>query len=159
MRRAVSLCRLLVLATALTAFGGTAPAAAAGTVNNVGSITNGAAELDTVIYTDTDGSKVGLLGITGADGKKISFAFRRDEWVSLIALWKQTATAPSTAWKMVGTMAETETTEPSFLIMYAGATYSIVIADPTHSEVFSLARSDGPAFETALGRVLNGLPR
>ena len=117
----------------------------------------GAGSAQLSVDTYTDGDTVGLIGLVDTDGKRISFAFRRDEWLALIALWKKTAAMPAGNWKMVGSMAEVGTTVPSFLIMYAGPAYSVVIADPTHSIVFSLARADAASFESALGRALDRL--
>jgi hypothetical protein len=155
MRRAALVVRFLALTLGLTLAAGAVPAAAAGQLVEIGKVVTGSAQLSVDTYTD--GDTVGLIGLVDTDGKRISFAFRRDEWLALIALWKKTAAMPAGNWKMVGSMAEVGTTVPSFLIMYAGPAYSVVIADPTHSIVFSLARADAASFESALGRALDRL--
>jgi hypothetical protein len=145
--------RVLALTVALILAGGGSPSGAAGQLDAIATVQGGGASLTVNTYTD-NGQVVGLLGIAG-EGKRISFAFRHDEWASLIALWKRVAAAPAGDWKMIGSMAEIGTTNPSFLIMYAGPTISIVIAEPTKSLVFALARSDAATFETALTRTLD----
>lgn len=156
MQKARSYGRLLALVAAFGVLGTALPARAAGQLIEIATFTSGGAQLKVDTYT-SDGSTVGLLGISPAAGKRISFAFNRSEWTALIALWKKAAATQPGAWTIAGSMSETGTTEPSFLVLYAGSALNLVIDEPTNSAVFSLARTDDPAFETALGRALDSL--
>jgi hypothetical protein len=153
MHGAFSYGRLLALAAAFAVFGGTLPARADG-LDMVTSFPSGTSKLVVADYVDGD-TTIGLLAITPAEGKGISFAFDRDEWAAMIGLWRKASDTPSGPWKVAGSMAETGTSDPSVLIVYAGTVFSFVIAQPSRSAVISLTRGDGPNFEAALNRVLS----
>jgi hypothetical protein len=148
--------RLLVLVVAFVIFGATLPARADGQLEEIAAFASDGARLTVAVFTE-DGNTVGLLGIAPVAGKRISFAFNRSEWTTLVALCKKAGATLPGAWTVAGSMAESRTTEPSFLVLYAGATLNLVLDDPTNSAVFSMARSDEPAFETALDRALDRL--
>lgn len=94
--------RLLMLAAAFAVFGGTLPARADG-LEKVASFTSGTSQL--VVDDFTQGAEtVGLLGITPAVGKTISFAFKRDEWLAFIALWKKAAATSSGPWTIAAAL-------------------------------------------------------
>ena len=71
-------------------------------------------ELDVVTVVDSEAEasgRVALLGI--ATPLRSSFSFKREEWLLLIALWSKAVKAQSDSWKIIGSMKEMETSDPS----------------------------------------------
>ena len=83
------------------------PAAAAGKLNMVDTITTASGALDVATYYAPDQSaaqsKVALLGIS----HKISIAFSPGEWPTLTSLWNRAVAAQSGQWQTIGTFDET----------------------------------------------------
>ena len=113
-------------------------------------------QLDVHTYTDPAGkppdNKVGLLTVTNPP-LKISFAFDRKEVDAIIALWAKTAKAQSPAWKTIGSMKETGTTDISEITFSAGpGMVRLVISSPEKGAVtFNLAGA--PRLDQALNQV------
>src|SRR5262245_11957902 len=117
---------------------------------------NGDVELDVVTIVDSDveasKSKVALLGITKPS--RSSFSFRSAEWLLLIDLWSKVVKAQSNSWRIIGSMAETETLHASYLTVSAGPGVRFVISSTQKgTATFVLPREDMARFESALQRV------
>jgi hypothetical protein len=115
------------------------------------SFENGGQKLQVATYTKGN-ETVGLLSIGGA--KRVSFCSRRQMWHDFIALWEQSAQVPPVRWRFVGALNESDTTNPSHLVLYAGPAAQLVLVDPSEGAlVFTLLEGDRAAFVDALRRV------
>jgi hypothetical protein len=78
----------------------------------------------------------------------------------LIELWTKAVKAQSGSWKVVGSMAETETSDVSHLTVTAGSGVKFVISSPQKSTVtYVLPKNDMAGFEKALYQVKDFLSR
>ena len=136
----------------------------------VGKFQDADLELDVATVFDPEveasRSKVALLGIVTPSRQGIatplrnSFSFRLEEWLSLIALWMKAVNAQSDSWKVVGSMAEMETSDVSHLTVSAGPGVKFVISSPRKGTVtYVLPKDDMAGFEKALYQVKNFLSR
>src|SRR5258708_3071049 len=89
---------------------------------------------------ETSKNKVTFLGI--ATPSRTSFSFRLEEWLSLIDLWRKAVKAQSGSWKVVGSMAEMETSDVSHLTVSAGPGVKFVISAPQKNTVTYLLSKD-----------------
>ena len=97
-------------------------------------------------------SKVALLGI--ATPLRSSFSFNRAEWLLLIDLWSKAVKVQSDSWKIIGSMKETETSDPSLLTISAGPGIKFVINSPRKGSVtYVLSKDDLARFAGTLYRV------
>jgi len=112
-------------------------------------------ELDVVTVVDSEAEasgRVALLGI--ATPLRSSFSFKREEWLLLIALWSKAVKAQSDSWKIIGSMKETETSDPSLLTISAGSGIKLVINSPRKGLVtYVLSKDDLARFAGTLYRV------
>jgi hypothetical protein len=110
-------------------------------------------ELDVVTVDASEPSgRVALLGI--ATPLRSSFSFKREEWLLLIDLWSKTVKVQSDSWKIIGSMKETETSDPSLLTISAGPGIKFVINSPRKGSVtYVLSKDDLARFAGTLYRV------
>jgi hypothetical protein len=112
--------------------------------------------LDVATYTDPEVApyRVGLIGMVSGSVRN-SFAFRADEWTRLIALAAQAAQPQSSgAWRVVGEMTETGTSDVGHLVVSAGPGIRFALSSPKGAALtYVVARSDIPRFQQALGKV------
>jgi hypothetical protein len=104
------------------------------------------------VATYTDGTqKVALLAIW--KDKRVSFAFDAKDWDSFIALYRKAAQTESASWQFVGTMKESETKDPTLLLITAGP--GVRFTEETAEGSFSvvLSPSDFERFEASLRQV------
>ena len=117
-------------------------------------------ELDVVTVVDSEAEasgRVALLGI--ATPLRSSFSFKREEWLLLIALWSKAVKAQSDSWKIIGSMKETETSDPSLLTISAGPGIKLVINSPRKGLVtYVLSKDDLARFAGTLYRVKEFFP-
>jgi hypothetical protein len=113
-------------------------------------------ELAVATYTDAtvspDGpQKVALLAIW--KDKRVSFAFDAKDWDLFIALYRKAAQTESASWQFVGTMKESETKDPTLLLITAGP--GVRFTEETAEGSFSvvLSPSDFERFEASLRQV------
>ncbi|HXY89375.1 MAG TPA: hypothetical protein VEH75_02010 [Xanthobacteraceae bacterium] len=115
----------------------------------VASFKNGSLVLDVCTYTQSNG-RIGLLGWRSGEARN-AFAFRLDEWDKVADLWKKAVRAQGGAWKTVGTVRETGTTDISVLSVKAGPGIELAVASPqVPSIAYVLAPTDFADFEKAL---------
>jgi hypothetical protein len=62
-----------------------------------------------------------------ANPSRSSCSFRLEEWLLLIELWTKVVKTQSGSWKLVGSMAETETSDVSHLTVSAGPGVKFVV--------------------------------
>jgi hypothetical protein len=130
---------------------------AKGVLSPVANFRSANLQLDVHTYTDPAGKppdNKGLLTVTNPQ-LKISFAFDRKEVDAIIALWAKTAKAQSPAWKTIGSMKETGTTDISEITFSAGpGMVRLVISSPAKGALtFNLAGADAPRLDQALNQV------
>ena len=90
------------------------------------------------VATYTDGSqKVALLAIW--KDKRVSFAFDAKDWESFTSLYQKAAQTQSPSWQFIGTMKETETKDPTLLLVTAGA--GVRFTEETAQGSFSIVLS------------------
>jgi hypothetical protein len=78
----------------------------------------------------------------------------------LVELWTKAVKAQSGSWKVVGSMAETETSDVSHLTVSAGPEVKFVISSPRKGTVtYLLPKDDMAGFEKALYQVKDFLSR
>lgn len=111
-------------------------------LNIVHTFSNGDTKLMLATYT-TDTDVVSLLGIAHQE-HKVSYGFRGTDWEQMRSLVQKAATVQTKKWLEEGSMAETDTTSPSHLLIYVNdTTIQFVISDPTTgTNNFMLPRSD-----------------
>jgi hypothetical protein len=107
-------------------------------------------ELNVATYTE-DNTKVGLIGITLA--KKASYAASKGEWDAFIKLWEKAEQTNSTTTQFVGSIKETETTDPTLVLVTAGPGVRITLETAKGSFAFLLAKSDYDKFDAGLRQV------
>jgi hypothetical protein len=151
---------IIVLTVGLSLF--TWPLQARVQLDIVAKFQNADLELDVVTVVDSEveasRSKVALLGI--ASPARSSFSFRLQEWLLLIELWTKVVKTQSGSWKVVGSMAEKETSDVSDLTVSAGPGVKFVISSPKKSTVtYVLPKNDMASFEKALHQVKEFLSR
>ena len=151
---------IIVLTVGLSLF--TWPLQARLQLDIVAKFQNADLEFDVVTVIDSEveasRNKVALLGI--ANPSRSSFSFRLGEWLLLIELWMKAVKAQSGSWKVVGSMAETETSNVSHLTVSAGRGVKFVISSSKKGTVaYILSRDDIAGFEKALYRVRDFLSR
>jgi len=134
-----------------------APAPAKGKLDFVENFKTGDLELDVSTYTDPEVApyKVGLLGLA-AGSTRNSFAFRGDEWQTLIDLVAKAARAKASgiAWSVVGEMTETGTSDLSHLVVSAGSGIRFALNSAKGASLtYVLAKADVPRFQRAIGKV------
>jgi hypothetical protein len=102
------------------------------------------------VATFTQGSEtVGLLGIRA--GNRVSFSSRRGMWRDILALLEQAARVQDTRWRFVGALTETDTTNPSHLVVYGGPALQIILMDPSvGARAFTFKEGDRAALAEAL---------
>jgi hypothetical protein len=107
----------------------------------------------TVVDSEVEAeSKVALLGI--ATPLRSSFSFKREEWLLLIDLWSKAVKLQSDSWKIIGSMKETETSDPSLLTISAGPGIKFAINSPRKVLVtYVLSKDDLARFAGTLYRV------
>jgi len=116
----------------------------------VGTYAGSGGQLLVATYTEND-DRVGLIGIAAA--KRVSVAFGRDEWKSLLALWQKAKGTQSATWKLVGSFKETGTKEETLLTVTAGPSVQFTITDPAGTFSYTLARNNFAAFEANIRQV------
>ena len=151
---------IIVLTVSLSLF--TWPLQAGVQLDIVAKFQNADLELDVVTVIDSEveasRSKVALLGI--ANPSRSSFSFRLEEWLLLVELWTKAVKAQSGSWKVVGSMAEMETSDVSHLTVSAGPGVKFVISSPRKGTVtYLLPKDDMAGFEKALYQVKDFLSR
>ena len=134
-----ALAALLLLATAAQA-----------ELKYIGKYPGSGGELLVATYLEKD-ERVGLIGIAAA--KRVSVAFDRNEWKSLLALWQKAKATQSATWKLVGSFKETGTKEQTLLTVTAGPAVRFTITDPAGTFSYTLARSNFAAFEANIRQV------
>jgi hypothetical protein len=144
-----------------------APLVAKGKLDYVEKFRSGKDELAVATYADTDGAGavkiVGLLGFASGNTRN-SFAFNHDEWDSFLQLWakavKAQTSAPGNAWKFVGNMTESGTTDVSQLTVSAGAGVKFAVSSPNGASLsYILLKPDHARFEKALLQVKPALSK
>ncbi|SDR69136.1 hypothetical protein [Opitutus sp. GAS368] len=132
-----------------------APLPAKGQLTTVSSFPDAGQKLDVVTYHDPDKggqNKTGLLGI--AAQTRISFAFNKEEYADLFALWQKARQAQADAWTEVGSLKERGTSDPATIILLAGPGVKFIISDSRHPTLTHvLSRADLDRFENALNQV------
>jgi hypothetical protein len=151
---------IIVLTVGLSLF--TWPLQAGVQLDIVAKFQNADLKLDVVPAIDSEveasRSKVALLGI--ANPARSSFSFRLEGWLLLIELWTKAVKAQSGSWKVVSSMAETETSDVSHLTVSAGPGVKFVISSPRKGTVtYVLPKDDMAGFEKALYQVKEFLSR
>ncbi|HEY4839283.1 MAG TPA: hypothetical protein VIH72_11790 [Candidatus Acidoferrales bacterium] len=107
-------------------------------------------QLNIATYTE-DANKVGLIGITLA--KKGSYAASRSEWDNFIKLWDTASQTNSTTTQFIGSIKETETTDPTLLLITAGPGVRITLETGNGSFSYLLPKSDYAKFEEGVRQV------
>ena len=151
---------IIILTVGLSLF--TWPLQAGVQLDLVAKFQNADLEFDVVTVIDSEveasRNKVAILGI--ANPSRSSFSFRLEEWLLLIELWTKAVKAQSSSWKVVGSMAETETSDVSHLTVSAGPGVKFAISSPKKSTVtYVLPKDDMAGFEKALYQVKDFLSR
>ncbi|HEV3220072.1 MAG TPA: hypothetical protein VGZ48_09895 [Candidatus Acidoferrales bacterium] len=123
-----------------------------GTLNIVGKFVTGETELDVATYTQNT-EKVALLGISIP--KKGSYAARADEWATLIQLWDKASQTESQSWQFIGTLKETQTSDPTLVIITAGPGVRITLETADGIFSYVLPKSDYARFGVSLHQVAN----
>ncbi len=139
---------LLAALTLLLTF--SAAGIGAGKLEYIATFTSSAGELNIATYTE-DNDKVGLLGITLA--KKASYSASRGEWDSFIKLWDKAAQTNSTTSQFIGSIKETETTDPTLVLVTAGPGVRITLETANGSFSYLLAKSDYDKFDAGIRQV------
>jgi hypothetical protein len=107
-------------------------------------------QLNVATYTQ-DTNKVGLIGIALA--KKASYAASRSEWDNFIKLWDTASQTNSATTQFIGSIKETETTDPTLLLITAGTGVRITLETANGSFSYLLPKSDYAKFEAGLRQV------
>lgn len=103
------------------------------------SFAGGDAKLEMVTFTKAT-ETIGMLGIKAA--KKISFGVRKPLWLKVLALAEEAGKVESKKWTFVGSLTESDTTNPSHLVVYAGPAVQFVITDPSIGTFAVTLRND-----------------
>jgi len=83
--------------------------------------------------------------------RRNAFAFRLDEWDKVVGLWKQAVRAQGGAWKLVGTVRESGTTDVSVLSVKAGAGIELAVTSPQGPTIaYVPTPADFAGFEKAM---------
>jgi len=122
-----------------------------GKLDVVGKFENGSRELVVATYTTNDGQeRVGLLAWRAGPNRN-SFALRLDEWDPIFKLWQKAARAQGSAWKTIGTISETGTSDISRIDMRGGPGVELAIASPKGASIaYLLPAADFARFEQAM---------
>jgi hypothetical protein len=94
---------------------------------------------------------VGLIGISLA--KKASYAASKGEWDAFIKLWERAELTNSTTTQFVGSIKETETTDPTLVLVTAGPGVRFTLETAKGSFSYLLAKSDYDKFDAGLRQV------
>jgi hypothetical protein len=122
----------------------------AGKLDTIANFTSNGGELNVATYTQ-DNDKVGLIGITLT--KKASYAATRNEWDSFIKLWEKAAQMNSTTTQFIGSIKETETTDPTLVLITAGPGVRFTLETANGSFSYLLAKSDYDKFDAGIRQV------
>jgi hypothetical protein len=115
----------------------------------IGHYTSGdGSSFDIATYSEK-GDTVGILGI----GHKVSIAFDKDEWKSMIAIWRKANRTQSNSFQFIGTYKETGTTYKSLLTVAAGPGVQFTINDKAGTFIYVLPRSDYAGFDANVATV------
>jgi len=131
-------------------------ARAAGTLACPYSVGQSDFELTLCSYEQGD-ERVGLLRIQNHDNTVgNTFAFRYSEWLQLIEVSRlaEGSQSASSGWKVTRELHETETTDPSHLVVSAGPAVRFALNSPAGASVtFVLSSADFGRFNDALDGV------
>jgi len=146
MTRALGLAALLIG----LAFWTNAPAAD-GKLDVIGKFETGSLGLVVATFTTSDGQdRVGLLAWRSGEDRN-SFALRADEWGAIFDLWQKAARAQGPAWKAVGSVSETGTTDTSRIDMKGGPGVELAVSSPNGARIaYVLPSADFAQFEQAM---------
>lgn len=119
-------------------------------LERLATFSNGGEELAVAIYTEGD-ETVGLVGIKGTDGKRVSITFNKQEMLTFIALVQRAQAIDSDKWAEAGSFSETQTSSPSHIVVYGGPSMQFSLTDPSIGGYnFTLLSSDIAGFVEAL---------
>jgi hypothetical protein len=139
---------LLTALTLLLTF--SAAGIGAGKLDYIAKFASNGAELNVATYTE-DSSRVALLGITL--GKKASYAATGSEWDSFIKLWDKAVQTNSPTTQFIGSIKETETTDPTLVLITAGPGIRITLETANGSFSYLLEKSDYDKFGAGIRQV------
>ena len=124
---------------------------AEGKLNPIGKFETGSRELMVGTFTTSDGKdRVGLIAWRSGEDRN-AFALRLDEWGAIFDLWQKAARAQGRAWKAVGTISETGTTDVSRIGFKSGPGVEVSVASPKGASIaYVLQPADFARFERAM---------
>jgi hypothetical protein len=120
---------------------------------NIGHYTSGDGSSFDIATFSQGGETVGLLGIS----HKVSITFHKDEWQSIVAIWRKAHGTQSSSFQFIGTYKETGTTYSSLLTVAAGPGVQFTINDKAGTFTYVLPRSDYAGFAANVATVAASL--
>jgi len=126
--------------------------ASAGNLAILSSFNNDGEELDVATYTEGD-QIVGLLGMKGPTGLRISITFDKKKLAAFIDMVQRAYDFDFIGWKEAGSYTETDTKSPSHIVVYGGPSLRFSLTDPSVGSLdFTLNPADVAAFQATLNQ-------
>jgi hypothetical protein len=122
-------------------------------LTNIGHYTSGDGTFFDISTYSEKGEMVGILTIA----RKVSITFRKDEWQSIVAMWRKADRTQWNSFQFIGTYKETGTTYASLLTVAAGPGVQFTINDKAGTFTYVLPRSDYAGFDANVATVAASL--